>query len=222
MIKAFTVVLLAVIVCVFLSTRLFVTEKEYSVSDWNSLYVSGPIQVYYIQKDENKVVIKADNGLHKQLDVKVENKVLKIIPKKTIRRERVLKVYVSSPKIVSLHMTGSAWFRSNNVVKSKNLSVIGSGAAEIKLRVETDSLSVNMSLAANIQLAGNSNKLNIYTKNVGDLNAYNLRTDYCFLRADIKDLNSKIIRLNVAKELSLNSSVRQHVKFKGNPKVIEY
>lgn len=220
--KTITVFLLALVFYVFLSTRLFITEKEYSVSEWTSIYVSGPIKVYYTQNDENKLVIKADNGLHKHLDIKVENKVLKIIPTKSIRRERVLKVYVSSPKIESIHMTGATWFLSNNLVKAKNLKVIGAGAAEIKLRSKTDTLFVNMSLASNIQLAGNCDKLNVYTKNIGDLNAYNLEANYCFIQADVKQLNSKIIRLNVGKELRLNSSIKRYVKLKGNPKITEY
>ena len=74
------------------------------------------------QSNENKVSIKADNGLHEYVNVEVKETTLKIAPTKSIKRERVLDVYISSPKLDKILLSGAALFRSNSVIRSRKFA----------------------------------------------------------------------------------------------------
>jgi len=219
--KLFTSISLVLAVLIFCWSNLYVTSQDRNVTPFNSIYISGPINVYLTHAQEESVKVRADTNILEQIIVEVIDGDLRIYTKGRIQRERVLDVYINYIKVDSIKTSGTSTLTSYSKIKESNLYVEASGASEVKLQLESSLLNLTMNNAANVQLAGLVEYFDLKINHVGDLMAYNLVSQNCKAVLNTGKQSPGIARINVQDTLAIEIKGPRHLKYKGNPVVVD-
>ena len=218
--KIFTIASILILGGIWSWSNLYISEKEHTVTDWNSIYTSGPVNVFIEKGVKESVIIRADDNIHNNVVVEVINGELKVYTQGSIRSERVLDAYITYTHLDSVHAAAQSTLTARGIVASQNLNVRAAGASEIKLQLETDTLDLIMTGAANVQLAGNTEYFDLAINHVGDLMAYNLVSQDCKVKMHTGDQSPGIARINAEKTLDVSIKGPRLLKYKGGAKVI--
>jgi putative autotransporter adhesin-like protein len=219
--KIFTIIAIVIIAFIFGWNNIYISEQKREVDPFNSIYTSGPINVY-IQQDENEsVVIRSDTNILDNVITEVVNGELKIYNKSRVEHERVLDVYVNYKSLDSIHASGPSTITGRGILSSSKLKIKMSVSAELKLQIENDSLKLVMNDAANVQLAGKVTYFNFEITHVGDLMAYNLLSQYCKAIIDTGNQSPGYARINVEQSLEVIIKGSRHLNYKGNPIILK-
>ena len=182
---------------------------------FNAIRVSGGIQLFLSQSDEEKVAVSAsDSRLVQGIKAIVEGKTLRIFydgEKNVYRKGRNITVYVSFRNLEMIEGSGATDLRAEDVIRVQDLSIRLSGASDFNGSVEVKNLSLDMSGASDIRIAGQSSSLLITGSGASDIKGYGLVTDYCEARAS----GASDIQVTVNKEIKANASGASSIHYKG-------
>jgi len=217
--KIFTTISIGTLAFIFCWFHLFISEQAHDVPPFDSIYTSGPINVYLNESKKESVIIRADEHIHDQVTVEVLDGTLKIYNNSNISRERVLDAYVNYVILNSVHASGPSTLTGRGVLNAEKIGINASVSSEVKLRLDTDTLLLDMSGAANVQLAGSVNYFRLLIQHVGDLMAYNLVSQHCKAIINTGDQSPGIARINVQESLDVNIKGPRHLLYRGNPKI---
>ena len=217
--KITTIISFIIVLLVFAWNNLFITKEDRKVTAFNSIFTSGPVNVFIKQSNKESLTVRADTHLHDKIITEVVNGKLKIYIKGRVQGERVIDVYVSYLSIDSIHGSSQSTLTGRSIITSKKLLIKASGASEIKLQTKVDSLNLIMNNYANVQLAGTATNFNLLITDGGDLVAYNLASQFCSVHVNTGDQSPGIARINVEKTLDATIVGPRHVKYKGNPTI---
>jgi hypothetical protein len=148
-------------------------EKNYKVSDFKGIDVSGGFDVILKQDDSESVMLSAQENLFDYITVKVENGTLKIYTRNNIMTTQPMKANISYKNI-------------------KDLSVSGGGDVISKNSINADELSINLSGGGDFSSAVNSNKLDCKISGGGDAKIEGDVKDYHVEISGGGDLDSKV------------------------------
>jgi len=219
--KIFTIIAIVIIAFIFGWNNIYISEQKREVAPFNSIYTSGPINVYIQQNENESVVIRSDSNILENVITEVVNGELKIYNKGRIEHERVLDVYVNYKSLDSIHASGPSTITGRGILSSSKLKIKMSVSAEIKLQLENDLLNLVMNDAANVQLAGKVTYFNFEITHVGDLMAYNLISQHCNAIIDTGNQSPGYARINVEQTLEVLIKGPRHLKYKGNPIILK-
>ena len=197
--------------------NLFISEQNREVVTFNSIYTSGPINVYISQASEESISIRSDSNILNSIVTEVINGELKIYNNRRIEHERVLDVYVNYKALDSIHAATQSTLTGKGLLNATKLKIKASDISEIKLQMRVDSLDLVMDDRANVQLAGFTDKFNLLITDVGDLMAYNFVSKHCKAIIDTGDQSPGIARINVSEVLDATIIGPRNLKYKGDP-----
>ncbi len=192
-----------------------VSEKKVMITDFNSINAGGLMNVYLKKGDKPAVVIRADDFILDKIKVEVIDGELRIDTQDGIHGERVTDAYVTYTSLNHIKVTST--IISQDVIKSNSLTIETSGSSETKLRLDCDSLRLDMKNSGNVQLAGNTNFFQFSIEGVGDLMAYHLVSKNCVAKLDTGDQSPGIARINVSDSISANINGPRYIYYLGNP-----
>lgn len=216
-VRSMAIISLLMIALVFGWSTVGVSEVEHVVDDFHLVRANGPINIFLEHGDVPGVRVRADNDVHEQIIVQVENGELLIDGKSRISGERVLDVYVTYNQIETLVIGGAVLLTSQSPITSERLKLIAHGAAEIKLQLDSKLLDLEMYSAANVLLAGTVDRFQFKVAGVGDLVAYNLESTICQATIDTGDQSPGIARIAVTDTLSATIRGPRHLYYRGEP-----
>lgn len=129
------------------------TEEDRPISEFHTLHVSGMAEVY-ISRGETKEFKVIVSGMPAE-DVITNNEggVLTVTTKGNHSGESV-KVYVSSPTLQSIEVSGAAKLYTSDVLKGEKLKILVSDAATAVLEVDVESLEIVMKGAGDLKVTG--------------------------------------------------------------------
>jgi len=219
LLKIILMLTIVIIALLFAWNNLFISEENRSVAPFNSIYVSGPINIYIKQAEQESIIIRSDSNLLDNLITKVINGELKIYSEGRIQHERVLDVYINYKNLDSIHASGASTITGRSILTTGKLKIKTSNASEVKLQVKVDSLNLIMNDNANVQLAGIVTNFDLLITHVGDLMAYNLVSQHCKATIVTGNQSPGIARINVEKSLNVFIKGPRYIKYKGEAKV---
>lgn len=200
--------------------NIYVATQERDITSFNSLYTSGPINVFIQEAKRASVTIKADKNILDQVIVEVIQNQLKVYTKGDVRHERVLDVYINYELLDSVHASGPSTITGRSVLETDNLKITASISSEVKLQLQIDSLSLLMKDAANVQLAGFATNVDLSITSVGDLVAYNLEGQHYKVALMTPAQSPGIARIHTEKTLDVTIKGPRYLYYKGNAVVI--
>ena len=171
---------------------------------FTGITVSGSIDVYLSQSEEEAVVVSAaDIKYRDRIVTEVKEGILKIyVDEKGFSwtaGDKKLRAYVSFKNINRLIASGSSDVYANGVIKGASLHLTLSGSSDFKGAVDVGELTINQSGSSDSQISGRTDKVKIILSGSSDVKGYNLIADYCEVNAS----GASDTQLTVNKEVNV-------------------
>ncbi len=193
------------------------TETRKIDQDFTSIEVSAAIEVVIEQTNQKSVSVEAESNLQNLIETKVSNGVLKISPSDNYNTTKTVIVHVKMPTIHTLEASSSAKITSTNTLKSENLTISASSAAEIDLNTESDEIKCKSSSGSNISITGKALKLSTKASSGSEINA-----DQMLVNEIIAESSSgSEIKVHPLVSLTAHASSGANISYDSNPKTVE-
>ncbi|MDX2047436.1 MAG: head GIN domain-containing protein [Chitinophagaceae bacterium] len=191
------------------------------VSGFTGVTVSGAIELYVTQSNEEKVVISARDAEDvAKIETVVENGTLKIRFKNRNNwwgnqwntSGRKFRAYVSLPVIKKLASAGSGNIYVQGKIKADDLRIGLSGSGNFEGEVEAGKIDVGLSGSSNVRIKGKAGTTSYSISGSGNIMGSNMAADFC----DVSISGSGNAELTVNKELSARVSGSGNVRYYGS------
>jgi hypothetical protein len=186
-----------------------------NVGSFSALKVSGGIDVFLSQSDENAVAVSAsDVNDRDQIKTEVDNGVLKIYyDSRSFRlHNKQLRAYISFKNLESIEGSGATDFTITNKLSSNSLKIKLSGASDMKGLVNIDNAQIDISGASTMKISGAIQNMKIEASGASDLKNYDLVVDNCI--ADLSGASD--VKVTVNKSISAKASGASNLDYKGS------
>ncbi|MDB5277034.1 head GIN domain-containing protein [Ferruginibacter paludis] len=191
-------------------------EQRTLNGSFNSIKVSGGIDLYLSQFDTESIAVSASEDKYREhIKTVVENNTLKIYydgDRLWNSGNKKLKAYVSFKNLEKLQASGASDVQVAGTINVPALQLDMSGASDFKGAVKTESLKLELSGASDATISGVTNSLAIHSSGASDFKGYDLVTDICSAKAS----GASDIHITVNKELSADASGASDISYKGN------
>jgi len=223
---------LSILIAFFFSITLFsqktindANAQVRSVSGYHGVAVSGSIELYLTQGNEENVAISTDDPKWQdKVITEVEDGILHIYMdhKNKVQIEwpnsKKIRAYVSVKDIDYLSSAGSGKTHIEGTVKTDKLKIDISGSGNVEGDFVVKDLSLGLSGSANADLTGSSNSSDFHISGSGNIRSYDFKTENC--TASIS--GSGNVKITVTKELSAHISGSGNIMIKGDGMIKDY
>ena len=227
--KNLFLIVAAVTFCTILSAQKTINDpnaQKRAVSSFHGVAVSGSIELFLTQGNEESVVISADDTkIRDKVVTEVRNGILHIYLENENKFHvdislhfRKIRAYVSAKDIDYLSSAGSGKTHVDGKLKSDKLEINIAGSGNVDADVDVKQFSLSLSGSANAELAGNAENSDLHISGSGNIRNYEFSTSYC--KASIS--GSGNVRITVTKELSAHISGSGSVYIKGDGLIKDY
>ncbi len=188
-----------------------------NVSTFNSIKVSGAIEVLLSQSNEEALAVSAsEEKFRDKIKTEVVNGTLKI----SYDGDRLtwnignkkLRAYVSFRNLNSLEASGASTLKINGTLNAFSLDVKLSGACDLTGSIKATDVKIDLNGASNIKLTGSVVSIDIDASGASDVKGYDLSTDECIVNAS----GASDINITVNKEISAHATGASSIHYKGN------
>ncbi|MGN6248579.1 MAG: head GIN domain-containing protein [Ginsengibacter sp.] len=189
-----------------------------NVSSFSALKVSGGIDVFLSQSNENAVAVSAsDVNDRDQIKTEVDNGVLKIFyDSRSFRlRNKQLRAYISFKDLEGIEGSGATDFTVTNQLSANSIKIKLSGASDMKGLVNIDNAQIDLSGASTMKINGAIQNMKIEASGASDLKNYDLVVDNCI--ADLSGASD--VKVTVNKSISAKASGASNLDYKGTADV---
>ncbi len=194
-----------------------VAEEFRKTKPFDEIKVSRGMNVYISQGDETQIKVEADENLLSVIETEIQGDVLSISTKSNIKKAKVNKVYVITPKISAIKSTAGSNVYSETQVRSKHLDISATAGSNIKLDVDLLSGNVSSSAGSNIMLEGTTEKIQCKASAGSNIKAENLQSKECSARVS----SGANIWIAVETMLDGQASSGGNIFYYGNPEKTE-
>lgn len=184
-------------------------------SSFNKIVISGGIDLYLSQYDQESVAVSASTEQYRQnIKTIVENNTLRIYydgSKQWNSANKKLKAYVSFKALEKLNASGASDVQVEGMIAVPSLILDMSGASDFKGAVKVNTLAIQLSGASDLKINGTASSVSIQTSGASDVKGYDLVTDVCTAKAS----GASDINITVNKELNAHASGASEIYYKG-------
>ena len=186
-----------------------------SVGSFSGIKSGEAIDVYLKKGDKEsvKVEVSGDNLRNVLTEVTGSNLRIHLRENSFFRNNVSVKVYVTYVSLNRIYASSASNIFSDGVIKSDNMEIQGSSAADIELSIEANDVKVRSSSAADIILEGTAKYIDADASSSGEIDAYALQVE----TADASASSAGSIKLSVSQALEAGASSGGSVRYRGNP-----
>lgn len=192
------------------------TSENRTAEGFSGIDLAGIGDVYLTQ-GENHLRIEAEDNIIRLIKTEVRGGKLAIYHKeKCINPHMPIKIFVSTPDLDSLSISGSGRIISQSPVESDALNLRISGSGNMELNAVCQDLKAIISGSGGAYLKGEAAKSEIVISGSGAMHGYDLQTD----QTRIIISGSGIAEIYVKEELDALISGSGSLYCKGNPEIV--
>lgn len=174
---------------------------------------SGNIAVMLSQGEDFSVEIVTTKDQFDDVRARVRSNILVLDYTGHNRRPEDITVYVTAPEFTSLSASGAGALNSEHTLFSPELSLAGSGVANIKLAIDTELLTTDLSGASVVTLSGRALRHELKASGASLLNAFDLVSE----DADCTLSGAANCKIHVINRIQANASGAARLEFRGSP-----
>jgi hypothetical protein len=192
-----------------------ITTRETNISGFNSLDVSGALEVHLRQDAGNSARIETDANLMEYLDVYKDGNTLVVKTKDgyNLRPSRKVILYASAPGFRDIKVSGACdIIGDNQLTGSGPLSMSVSGSGDINMQVSVPDVETEVSGSGSINLKGQATNFAASISGSGEIHCLDLVTENTTL--DLSGASDAEVTAN--KKLDINASGASDVRYRGN------
>lgn len=158
------------------------TEKR-EIQSFDKIDVFGNIQVEMIQGDKEALEIFTRNANISDVDISVDNKLLKIKMKSNLfDDEAEVKIKVVYKEIRDISSNAAAEIVIKDLIKTDKLFLNATSGARIKLNVELNAVDIKAYQGAHIDIVGKTKLQESFVNTGGILSASNFTSNEVFIK----------------------------------------
>ncbi|MEA3505718.1 MAG: head GIN domain-containing protein, partial [Bacteroidota bacterium] len=159
----------------------FYSEQETitrQVNDFNSILSKCSADIIFIQSNETKIEIVTNNFDPEKVITKVRDRLLTIDIKSNsnfnFMHNYSIKIYVYSPTIESVQLSGSGDFEAKNRISGENFELSIRGSGDFDANMDMQNITINVNGSGDVNLSGVKNNLAIKINGSGDAKIKNV------------------------------------------------
>ena len=195
-----------------------VIKQERSISSFDGIDVGGAFKVFLTQGETEKLVIEADENLMDIIETEVRGSTLKIKTSDDINGSTKLNIYITFKDLKKLDVSGACDLIGENKFKLGDLDLDCSGASEMELKLSAGNITLDCSGASSAELFGSAQSVDLDLSGASKLDAIDL--EVAVYNADVSGASGG--KIFVTEELSVEVSGAAHLKYKGEPRIMEH
>jgi hypothetical protein len=159
--------------------------QKRTVGDFHGIKVSGGIELYLTQGDEEAVAVSASDPEYRdRLKTEVKDGILHIYLDDQWQHwgwkdNLKLKAYVSCKTLDQLRGAGGANIHVDQTIKAERLDVHISGGGQMHAKFEAGEMTAGVSGGGDLYLSGTAGTLNVHVIGGGGFHGYELAADSC-------------------------------------------
>jgi len=207
----------AFIALIFLPALAIAQKSETrSVASFSAIKTGEAIDVYLKKGDKESVRVEVSGDDLNRVITEISGSFLKIHRKDNnsfFGKDVDAKVYVTYVSINRIYASSAANLFSDGPIKSEELEIHASSAADIEISIEATKVRVEASSAADVILEGTAKSIEANASSSGDVDAYRLQVE----TADAQASSAGSIKLSVSQALEAGASSGGSVRYRGNP-----
>jgi putative autotransporter adhesin-like protein len=191
-----------------------VTTQTRSAGQFNSVEVSGNINVYARQDSSASIRVEADENLQQYVETRTEGGVLVIRSQEgfNLKPSRQIKVYVSSGTFKSFEASGACdLFSEGKITSSAPIDYDLSGSCDVTMDVNAPKISAELSGACTVKLSGQTKDFHIRGSGSTDIRSFDLLAE----NVDLDISGAGDAELYASVKISGTISGAAGVKYKG-------
>ncbi|MBA2499466.1 MAG: DUF2807 domain-containing protein [Chitinophagaceae bacterium] len=189
-------------------------------SNFNSIDVSGSIDVFVTQSPETSIRIEGDNNLLEYLEVYEEGGTLRIHTRKgvNIKPSRSMKVYVSNPDFKNFEASGACNIIGQSMIRTnEKVRIDLSGSSDVDMQIDAPRIDTEVSGAGTVKLSGKTKDFTVDGSGSTNVKCFDLLAEN--VRIDISGAGDAQVFASV--KLDVDVSGAGNVKYKGNANVTQ-
>jgi hypothetical protein len=198
------------------SLSLFAQQSEVrKTGSFKGVKVSQAIDLYLKKGDKESVKVVVTGSELSDVVTEVEGTTLRIKMRDNhgFFSKVDAKVYVTYVELEKISASTASNVFSDGVIKTNNLDIGVSSAANVELSLDASSVMVDISSAGEVVLEGKTSKLEVEVSSAGELNAYKLESETVIARAS----GAGDAKISVSKDLDAHASSAADIRYRGNP-----
>lgn len=193
-----------------------ITVEKHLVQEFEKINIGTNWNAILMQGDSSRLVVKANQNLHKTLSFYVKGNTLHILSEKRVGKAGAKTILIYHTEDLE-EITASDGAKVNsNPLDQKSIEIYALDEAEIILELDVKNLSVRASDNAVIQLSGESKNVNAWAENGASVNAKGLKTQ----NANTTTTNNGSIIIKVEEVFIAEASEGGTIEYYGNPKTV--
>lgn len=190
-----------------------VAEENRPVEMFESVDVSGSANVLLVPSKEPYVKVITDENLLELVVTEVRGKELKVYFEKNIRSYEKQMIEVGYDELNAIELSGAVEIANQGSLRSENLEIDCSGAADLTLDVRVASLHLDLSGAGEIELSGKAKELHMEISGAAEVHADELVSE----DVEIDCSGAAMCKVHARKSLDVQASGASEVKYAGKP-----
>lgn len=191
-----------------------ITTQTRSAAGFNSIDVSGSIDVYVRQDSSSSIKVETDDNLQQYVETFRDGDVLRIKTEEgyNLKPSRQIKVYVSSSMFKRFEASGACdIFSEAKINNPSGVDVDLSGSCDITLELSAPRITADVSGACSVKLKGETKEFRVQGSGSTDIKCFDLVADNVDL--DISGAGDAEVYANV--KLTGDISGAASVNYKG-------
>lgn len=159
-----------------------IVQQEISLDDFHLIEVIDEVDVYLINSEVQKVVIKAGKNLIPKINLQVKDQLLTITNDNKCNWTRSPEnpgVYIFSNHIRGISIYDYSNFYSEDTLALNSLDIYSDGTGNFNMKLNVDSLSVESIYISNFEFIGEAQYLYVYLSDDSQFYGSNLKSQHC-------------------------------------------
>ncbi|MDX1629766.1 MAG: head GIN domain-containing protein [Fulvivirga sp.] len=193
------------------------SQQEIKVDNFSEISLNTSATVYLTHGNTQKVEVEGDEDDIENLEIFVRGKDLIIRNKRTSGwfswGRNDVTIYITTPKVNGLSVSGSGDLISKNKLNSEDLTLSVSGSGHIEIEVDAKTTTVSISGSGKVYLKGNTNQMRASISGSGKIKGEDFVTGS--FNASISGSGS--CEIHVEESLDARISGSGSVYYKGSP-----
>lgn len=190
-----------------------IVDETLSLDEFDGIVLRISADVEITQGPEQSVRVEGKANIIDELDLDVNNGVWEIEFDDCVRDQGSFKIFITTPNVRMLKVSGSGSIVSTNVLQTADLELEISGSGNIDAAVDSDDITARVSGSGDILLEGEADELDCRISGSGEILAFNLPVR----EANVEISGSGNAEVRVAETLRVRISGSGDVRYKGQP-----
>lgn len=197
-----------------LATQISYAQETRQIGPFNSLIVSGKLEVYLEQGETDQVIIESTDYPEGELNISLKGSTLKLsLVDGWIKGDRRLRLRVQYRSLDEIRVLAGAALSSREVITADRLELKAGSGAEVDLELEVHTLESAATEGANVELSGTVKNQYATANTGGEYDASRLSSDH----TEVKSNTGGLARVVANEHLDAVANTGGRIQYSGDP-----